>query len=106
MKIIFNIKNLSFFLQVLLISILTKFIFLKEVYSQKSNSDLVTIKYLNENLIVDLRVGLRAWPLSTDYDNEGDNDLLVNCHDKPYNGIYFNESLKIYLEKKRKKWCN
>ncbi|MBK7106930.1 MAG: family 16 glycosylhydrolase [Ignavibacteriae bacterium] len=99
MKIIFNIKNLSFFQQVLLISILANIIFLKEVYSQKNKSDLERIKYLNENLIVDLRVGLWAWSLPTDYGNEGDNDLLDNCHDKPYNGIYFNETLKIYLEK-------
>ena len=24
-----------------------------------------------------------------DYDGDGDNDLLVSCPDKPYNGIYF-----------------
>ncbi len=50
------------------------------------------IKYNNDGLIVDLGVGLEAWPLPTDYDGDGDYDLLVNCPDKPYNGVYFFEN--------------
>ena len=50
------------------------------------------MKYNNTELVVDLGVGLEAWPLPTDYDGDGDYDLLVNCPDKPYNGVYFFEN--------------
>jgi len=50
------------------------------------------LKYNHNGLIVDLGVGLEAWPLPTDYDGDGDYDLLVNCPDKPYNGVYFFEN--------------
>ncbi len=50
------------------------------------------IKFNNDSLIVDLAVGLWAWPLPTDYDGDGDYDLLVSCPDKPYNGTYFFEN--------------
>jgi len=50
------------------------------------------IKYNNNELVVDLGVGLEAWPLPTDYDGDGDYDLLVNCPDKPCNGVYFFEN--------------
>lgn len=50
------------------------------------------IKYNHPGLVVDLGVGLWAWPLPMDYDGDGDYDLLVACHDKPYNGIYFFEN--------------
>ncbi len=50
------------------------------------------IKYNNNELVVDLGVGLEAWPLPIDYDGDGDYDLLVNCPDKPYNGVYFFEN--------------
>ena len=53
--------------------------------------DLVPLKY-NQNLTVDLGVGLWAHPLPMDYDGDGDNDLVVSCPDKPYNGSYFFEN--------------
>lgn len=39
-------------------------------------------------LIVDLGVGLWAWPLPMDHDGDGLVDLVVACTDKPYNGTY------------------
>jgi len=50
------------------------------------------LKYNNPGLNVDLGVGLWAWPLPMDFDSDGDLDLVVNCPDKPYNGIYFFEN--------------
>ncbi|RMG18554.1 MAG: VCBS repeat-containing protein [Bacteroidetes bacterium] len=45
-----------------------------------------------------LKVGLWAWPLPVDYDQDGDLDLLVSCPDKPYNGIYFFENKQGNVE--------
>ena len=59
---------------------------------EKQESDFQRMKYNNEELVVDLGVGLWAWPLPTDYDGDGDYDLLVSCSDKPYNGTYFFEN--------------
>ncbi len=42
--------------------------------------------------VVDLGVGLWAYPLPVDFDGDGDFDLLVSCPDKPYNGTYFFEN--------------
>jgi hypothetical protein len=53
---------------------------------------LTPLKYNNPGLVVDLGVGLWAWPLPMDFDGDGDLDLVVNCPDKPYNGIYFFEN--------------
>ncbi|MHC4400755.1 MAG: LamG domain-containing protein [Planctomycetota bacterium] len=50
------------------------------------------MKHNNPGLVVDLGVGLWAWPLPMDYDRDGDLDLLVSCHDVPYNGTYFFEN--------------
>ena len=50
------------------------------------------IQYNNPGLIVDLGVGLWAWPLPMDFNGGGDLDLVVNCPDKPYNGVYFFEN--------------
>jgi hypothetical protein len=50
------------------------------------------IRYNNPGLKVDLVVGLWAWPLPIDYDDDGDYDLVVSCPDKPYNGTYFFEN--------------
>lgn len=47
------------------------------------------LKYNNPGLVVDLGVGLWAWPLPMDFDGDGHLDLVVNCPDKPYNGLYF-----------------
>ena len=50
------------------------------------------LKYNNPGLAVDLGVGLWAWPLPMDFDGDGDFDLVVNCPDKPSNGVYFFEN--------------
>lgn len=50
------------------------------------------LKYNHEGLVVDLGVGLWAFPLPIDYDGDGDMDLLVGCPDKPSNGVYFFEN--------------
>ena len=47
------------------------------------------LAYNNPGLTVDLSVGLWAWPIPTDYDRDGLNDLLVVCPDKPFNGVWF-----------------
>ncbi len=50
------------------------------------------LQYNHPGLAVDLGVGLWAWPLPMDFDGDGDLDLVVNCPDKPYNGVYFFEN--------------
>ena len=44
--------------------------------------------YNNPGLAVDLGVGLWAWPVPCDVNGDGYPDLIVNCDDKPYNGVY------------------
>jgi hypothetical protein len=56
-------------------------------------SGLQRLKYNNPGLTVDLGVGLWAFPLPMDFDGDGDLDLVVNCPDKPYNGVYFFENI-------------
>lgn len=46
------------------------------------------LKYNHPGLVVDLGVGLWAWPLPMDIDGDGKLDLVVNCPDKPSNGVY------------------
>jgi len=67
-------------------------LFLATCTAIEEKSEFKRIKYNNDDLVVDLGVGLWAWPLPVDYDKDGDYDLLVNCPDKPYNGIYFFEN--------------
>jgi hypothetical protein len=43
-------------------------------------------------LVTDLGVGLWAWPLPIDYNEDGLMDLVVVCTDKPYNGTWFFEN--------------
>ncbi len=50
------------------------------------------LKYNHPGLVVDLGVGLWAWPLPMDFNGDGHLDLVVNCPDKPYNGVYFFEN--------------
>ncbi len=57
-----------------------------------AEATLEPLKYNHPGLTVDLGVGLWAWPLPMDFDGDGDLDLVVNCPDKPYNGIYFFEN--------------
>ena len=49
---------------------------------------LQSLKYNNPGLVVDLGVGLWAWPIPFDVNDDGHVDLIVNCDDKPYNGVY------------------
>ena len=48
------------------------------------------IKYNHPGLTVELGAGLmaRTSPAITDYDNDGDADLILFCTDKPWNGTY------------------
>ncbi|HVL15230.1 MAG TPA: VCBS repeat-containing protein, partial [Gemmata sp.] len=50
------------------------------------------LRYNHPGLVVDLGVGLWAWPLPIDFDGDGDLDLVMNCPDKPYNGVYVFEN--------------
>ncbi len=50
------------------------------------------LRYNHPGLVVDLGVGLWAWPLPMDFDGDGDFDLVVNCPDKPFNGVWFFEN--------------
>lgn len=54
--------------------------------------DFRALRYENPGLVVDLAVGLWAFPLPMDYDGDGDHDLLVACPDKPANGVYLFEN--------------
>jgi len=54
------------------------------VFSQ----NLERLTYNNPNLLVDLKVGLRGWPLPMDYNENGLTDLVVVCTDTPYDGAY------------------
>lgn len=50
------------------------------------------LRYNHPGLVVDLGVGLWAFPLPMDFDGDGDLDLVVSCPDKPSNGTYFFEN--------------
>ena len=55
-------------------------------------NDLQRLKYNHPGLLVDLGVGLWAWPLPMDYNENGLTDLIVVCTDTPSNGVYFFEN--------------
>lgn len=57
-----------------------------------NTGDLVRIQYNQPGIHSDLGVGLWAWPFPVDYDKDGDLDLLVNCPDKPFNGLWLFEN--------------
>jgi hypothetical protein len=46
------------------------------------------LAYNNPGLLTDLGVGLWAWPLPMDFNEDGLMDLVVACTDTPSNGIY------------------
>lgn len=50
--------------------------------------ELERLQYNNPGLTVDLGVGLWAWPLPMDLEGNGKFSLVVNCPDKPSNGVY------------------
>src|SRR5688572_32845142 len=50
------------------------------------------VHYNNPGLVVDLGVGLWSAPVPWDADGDGDFDLIVVCHDKPYQGTYLFEN--------------
>ncbi|MEO1971834.1 MAG: VCBS repeat-containing protein, partial [Pirellulaceae bacterium] len=54
--------------------------------------ELQPLRYNNADLVVDLGVGLLAWPVPCDADNDGDFDLIVSCPDQPSNGIWLFEN--------------
>lgn len=62
------------------------------VLAEEADWKLQPLKYNNPGLVVDLGVGLWAFPLPLDYDGDGDLDLLVGCPDKPSQGTYFFEN--------------
>ncbi len=55
---------------------------------EATGPELERLKYNNPGLVVDLGVGLWAWPLPMDVNGDGFTDLVVCCPDKPYNGTY------------------
>ncbi len=61
------------------------------VYSQQ----LKRLSYNNPDLLVDLGVGLWAWPLPMDYNEDGAIDLIVVCTDTPSQGVYFFENTGV-----------
>jgi len=71
-------------------SLILLLIFCNLVFGQQGKYK--RLKYNNPGLVVDLHVGLWAWPIPIDYDKDGDMDLLVSCPDVPYQGIYFFEN--------------
>lgn len=52
------------------------------------DSGMAKLAYNNPGLLSDLGVGLWAWPLPMDFNDDGLMDLVVACTDKPSNGIY------------------
>ncbi len=60
--------------------------------ARAADGQLEPLRYNHPGLVVDLGVGLWAWPLPMDFDGDGDLDLVVNCPDKPSNGVYFFEN--------------
>src|ERR1041384_3316508 len=50
------------------------------------------LKHHNPGALADLGVGLWAWPLPIDYNQDGLMDLVVVCTDKPSNGTWFFEN--------------
>ena len=56
------------------------------------------LKYNHPGLTVDLGVGLWASPLPMDFNGDGQLDLVVACHDKPYHGVYVFEKRRAGSE--------
>ena len=71
---------------------------------------LAPLPYNNPGLVVDLGVGLWAWPIPWDVDQDGDFDLIVSCPDKPSNGVWYFENqqgdTKLPIFQPAKKWSS
>jgi len=61
-------------------------------FSSLAQSPLERMKFNHPGLAVDLGVGLWSAPIPCDADGDGDYDLVVVCHDKPFNGTYLFEN--------------
>lgn len=57
-----------------------------------ADQPLSRLPYSDPGLTTDLGVGLWAWPLPMDYNQDGLMDLVVICTDKPYNGTWYFEN--------------
>lgn len=82
------IRSLSFCTTVLVTVIFASLLALMNVVAADSLPTLERVKYNHPGLVVDLGVGLWAWPLPMDFNGDGFTDLVVVCDDKPYNGAY------------------
>ena len=61
--------------------------FLNQTLIAQNHHPAVIIPY-NNDITVDLGVGLWGIPIPIDYDSDGLTDLLVSCPDRPYKGLY------------------
>ncbi|TWT51301.1 FG-GAP repeat protein [Rubripirellula amarantea] len=76
----------------LLLSLLSSLVIAMATYADESAFKLQPMAYNHPGLEVDLGVGLWAYPIAVDYDNDGDTDLIVGCPDKPSQGTYYFEN--------------
>ncbi|MDR1964773.1 MAG: VCBS repeat-containing protein [Planctomycetaceae bacterium] len=74
--------------KILLFVILFVFSTLSISAQESPEPQLERLKYNHPGLVVDLGVGLWAWPVPMDVNGDGFTDLVVVCEDKPYNGTY------------------
>lgn len=75
-----------------LVSCFLALLVLSSPLAAESNPKLQPLKYNNPGLVVDLGVGLWAWPMPVDYNGDGLLDLLVACSDHPSNGVWYFEN--------------
>jgi len=61
--------------------------------TEKDFDKLMRLSYNNLGLTVDLGVGLWAVPFPVDYNEDGQNELLLGSGGRPYNGIYLFEGV-------------
>src|SRR3954451_16731174 len=72
--------------------VLATFAILAFTRANAAAQGLERLKYNHPGLVVDLGVGLWAWPLPMDFNGDGRLDLVVVCPDKPSNGTYVFEN--------------
>ena len=61
----------------------------------KRPQKLVRMLYNNPGELDDLAVGLWSWPIPVDFNGDGQLDLIVNCEDTPYNGVYRFQAIPV-----------